>query len=44
MRWATSLGASGLILKPFEEEALWAEIRRCLGNTVPEDNFCSRAI
>ena len=32
--WAASLGATGLIRKPFEVEALLAEIRRCLGTMV----------
>ena len=32
--WAASLGATGLIRKAFEVEALRAEIRRCLGTMV----------
>jgi CheY-like chemotaxis protein len=36
MKWATSLGAVGLIHKPFEEETLLAEIRRCLGTNAQE--------
>jgi CheY-like chemotaxis protein len=43
-KWATSLGATGLLRKPFQEEPLLAEIRRCLGNTTQKGNFCSRAI
>jgi CheY-like chemotaxis protein len=31
--WASSLGAAGLLRKPFEVEPLLAEIRRCLGRT-----------
>lgn len=31
MKWAASLGAAGVIRKPFEVEPLLAEIRRCLG-------------
>jgi CheY-like chemotaxis protein len=30
--WATSLGAAGLVRKPFDPPALLAEIRRCLGD------------
>jgi CheY-like chemotaxis protein len=30
--WAVSLGAAGLIRKPFDAPALLAEIRRCLGD------------
>jgi DNA-binding response OmpR family regulator len=41
MKWAASLGASGLIRKPFAVESLLAEIRRCLGNTTQEGNICS---
>ena len=44
MKWAVSLGATGVIRKPFAVESLLAEIRRCLGNTTQEGNFCSRAI
>jgi DNA-binding response OmpR family regulator len=36
MKWAASLGAAGLIRKPFAMESLLAEIRRCLGNTTKE--------
>ena len=32
--WAASLGAAGLVRKPFDEEPLHAEIRRCLGEKV----------
>jgi CheY-like chemotaxis protein len=42
MKWATSLGAVGLIHKPFEEETLLAEIRRCLAGSGQEDHSCSR--
>ena len=38
MEWAASLGADGLIRKPFAVESLLAEIRRCLGNTTQEGN------
>ena len=31
--WASSLGAAGLLRKPFEVEPLLAEISRCLGRT-----------
>lgn len=31
--WASSLGAAGLLRKPFEAEPLLAEISRCLGGT-----------
>jgi CheY-like chemotaxis protein len=31
--WASSLGAAGLLRKPFEAESLLAEIRRCLEGT-----------
>lgn len=33
--WAASLGAAGLLRKPFDADALRAEIRRCLGEAVP---------
>ena len=32
--WAASLGAAGLLRKPFEAGALLAEMRRCLGEAV----------
>lgn len=32
--WAASLGASGLLRKPFEVENLLAEIQECLGEAV----------
>ena len=38
LKWAASLGAAGLIRKPFAVESLLAEIRRCLGNTTQEGN------
>lgn len=41
--WAASLGAAGLIRKPFEVDSMLAEIRRCLGNTTQEGNSCSGA-
>lgn len=44
LKWANALGAAGLIHKPFGEEALLAEIRRCLEKTAQADVFCSRAI
>lgn len=34
--WAVSLGAAGLIRKPFETGPLLAEIRRCLDDPEPE--------
>lgn len=32
VEWAVSLGAAGLIRKPFEADSLLAEIRRCIGD------------